>query len=409
MPDYTTTENHLKETSQLTGVAWAALAEREAGKWRIITKHHLAKKTQPALVKFLSRTEVDSWLCGALSGGQSRSVSLPESSLLESGRLFAFPLRGVSRVVLTGADQLSNEAQRIWRLVTSMMQTEVPASDPSASSSVAASLLVPDLDSENPYDMPRALDRALTSFVRLVSVQGGWLAIRRGDSLEIHAQWNAPGCAGLVLAIDANTILRRLSRNLTPMVVNRGAPLWSEIPHKGLKSSTKLWVCVPLVIGQRLIGVLALWRSGAFKSDEWSRLTDLATQVAPAIETIITFAELAGHLRRLATLNDFSLTVSSGRSLDQIARRMFALLSRAFGTELIVLYLLSSDNRLLIEYRTSDDNMVSNVQSVTDHRIAPVLASDQKVRLRDIDSNIQLPLYDKVASGLYVPLRFRGQ
>ena len=110
---------------------------------------------------------------------------------------------------------------------------------------------------------------------------------------------------------------------------------------------------MPLVIGQRLIGVLALWRSAAFKSDEWNRLTDLATQVAPAIETIITFAEMAGHLRRLATLNDFALTVSSGRNLDQIARRMFALLSRAFGTELIVLYLLSSDNRLLSEYRTS--------------------------------------------------------
>ena len=118
--------------------------------------------------------------------------------------------------------------------------------------------------------MPRALDRALASFVRLVSVQAGWLAIRRGDSLEVHAQWNAPACANLVLSIDGNTILRRLSRNLTPMVVNCGDPLWTEIPHKGLKSSTKLWVCVPLVIGQRLIGALALWRSAAFKNDEWS-------------------------------------------------------------------------------------------------------------------------------------------
>ena len=107
MPDHTTTENQLKEASQLTGVAWAALAEREAGKWRVLTNYHLAKKTQPALVKFLSKAEVDSWLCGALSGGQSRSVSLPESSSLDAGRLFAFPLQGVSRVVLAGADQLT--------------------------------------------------------------------------------------------------------------------------------------------------------------------------------------------------------------------------------------------------------------------------------------------------------------
>jgi len=138
-------------------------------------------------------------------------------------------------------------------------------------------------------------------------------------------------------------------------------------------------------------------------------LTDMATQVAPAIETIITFAEMAGHLRRLATLNDFALTVSSGRNLDQIARRMFALLSRSFGTELIVLYLLSSDNRLLNEYRTIEGNMISSIQSVDDHRIAPLLSSDQKVRLSEISNDVQLPLYDKVLSGLYVPLRFRGQ
>jgi signal transduction histidine kinase len=409
VPTYTTIENQLKEASQLTGATWAALVEREAGKWRVLADYHLAKKTHPLLVKFLSKSEVDSWLSGALSGGQSRSVSLPESGNLEADRLFAFPLPGVSRVVLAGAGQLTAEAQRLWRLVVSGMHVETLSSDVSASSSVAASLLVPDLDSENPYDMPRALDRALASFVRLVSVQGGWLAIRRGDLLEVHAQWNTPASADLVLALDGNSILRRLSRNLTPMVVNREDPLWLDIPHKGLKANTKLWVCVPLVIGQRLIGVLALWRTSAFKSDEWNRLIDLTTQVAPAIETIITFAELAGHLRRLATLNDFALTISSGRSLDQIARRMFALLSRTFGTELIILYLLSSDNRLLNEYRTQEGNMVSTVQSADDHRILPVLSSNQKVRLNEIEPGVQLPLYARVASGLYVPLRFRGQ
>ena len=409
MPTLLTIQNQLKEASQLTNTVWAALVEREAGKWQVLANYHLAKKTHPTLVKFLSKTEVDSWLSGALSGGQSRSVSLPESSKLEAGRLFAFPLLGGSRVVLAAASQLTNESQRLWRLVISAMQMEVSAVDFSPSSSVAASLLVPDLDSESPYDMPRALDRALASFVRLVSVQGGWLAIRRGDSLEIQAQWNAPSSAHLILSIEGNAILRRLSRNLTPMVVHRDSPLWVEIPHKGLKSSTRFWTCVPLIIGQRLIGVLALWRTTAFKNDEWNRLTDMVTQIAPAIETIITFSEMAGHLRRLATLNDFALTISSGRNLDQIARHMFALLSRAFGTELIVLYLLSSDNRLLNEYRTNEGNMISSVQSAEEHRIAPLLSSNQLMRLGEIAADVQLPLYNKVLSGLYVPLRFRGQ
>ncbi|MEO8357291.1 MAG: GAF domain-containing protein [Chloroflexota bacterium] len=409
MSGHTTIDNQLKEASQLTDVAWAALVEREAGKWRVLSRHRLGKRMQPELVNFLGKVEVDSWLCGALSGGQSRSVSLPESSKLEAGRLFAFPLAGVSRVVVAGTGQLSSESQRLWRLVVSGMRSEENPPDASASASVAASLLIPDLDSENPYDLPRALERALASFVRLVSVQGGWLAIRRGESLEVRAQWNAPACADLVLSIEGNPLLRRVNRNLTPIVVHSANAAWAEIPHKGLKANTRLWTCVPLVIGQRLIGALVLWRTSEFKGDEWNRLIDLATQVAPAVETIITFAEMAGHLRRLGMLNDFALTVSTGRNLDQIARRMFALLSRAFSTELIVLYLLSSDNRLLNEYRSSEGNMNSTTQGADEHRITPLLRNGQKVRLGENNTNVNLPLYDRALSGLYVPLRFRGQ
>ncbi|HKY53669.1 MAG TPA: GAF domain-containing protein, partial [Anaerolineales bacterium] len=324
-------------------------------------------------------------------------------------RLFAFPLGGVSRVVLAGADQLTNESQRLWRLIVSEMRTEETQADTSALSSVVASLLIPDLNSESPYDLSRALDRALASFVRLVSVQGGWLAVLRGDSLDVRAQWNAPSCADLSLSIDSNALLRRMSSNLTPMVVHKEDELWSQIPHKGLKSNTRLWTCVPLVIGQRLIGALVLWRTSEFKGDEWNRMIDFATQVAPAIETIITFDEMSGHLLRLGMLNDFAITVSSGRNLDQIARRMFALLARAFGTELIVLYLLSSDNRLLNEYRTIDGNMTSTVRIAEEHKIFPLLANGQKARLGEVQANINLPLYDKALSGLYVPLRFRGQ
>lgn len=408
MVNATTIDFQLKEASQLTEAVWSALVEREAGKWRVVANYRLGKKLQAALVKFLAETEVDSWLCGALSGGQSRSVSLPKSSLMQVERLYAYPLQGLSQAVLVGG-QLSTTSQRIWRLAVTGLDAETRMTDDSPASSVAASLLMPDLDSESPYDLPRALDRSLDAFVRLVSVQGGWFAIRRGDSLEIRAQWDAPSCADLVLSLDAYTLLRRMNRNLAPMAVNRGDPLWSQIPHKGLKSSTKAWICVPLVIGQRLIGAVGLWRSSAFKGEEWNRLVDLATQIAPALETLITFAEMAGHLRRLAMLNDFALTVSTGRSLDQIARRMFALLSRAFGTELIVLDLLTFDEHVLQEYRMNDGSLVSMLRGMEGHPVSRLIAGDARVRLEEVDSAYGLPLYNGAQSGVYVPLRFRGR
>jgi signal transduction histidine kinase len=411
MPAQNNVEFQLKEASQMTEVAWSILAEREMGKWKVVTQYKVGKKIQPVLDEFLGKGEVDSWLAGALSGGQSRSVSVPVTVQLEVERLYAFPLEGVARVALVGADLLSSESQRLWRLVVSGMGGgPAPAGEvASLAASVAASLLMPDLDSENPYDLPRAVDRALASFIRLLAVQGAFLALRRGDALEVYAEWNAPACAGLTLAIEPHTLFRRMNRNLTPMVVNRGDVLWGQIPHKGLKSTTKVWASVPLVIGQRLIGALVLWRTGNFKSAEWNRLIDLSTQIAPALETIITIAEMAGHLRRLAMLNDFALTVSSGRNMDQIARRVFALLSRAFGTELIALYLLSSDNRLLHEFRMSGGTLDSSLRGVEEHRITPLLRSGHTLRLGDAQSAAPLPVMNGALSGLYLPLRFREQ
>ena len=409
MSDPTTLDFQLKEASQLTDAVWAALVEREAGKWRVVSQHKLSKKSQTALIRFLGKSEVDSWLCGALSGGQSRSVSISKSNILQAQRLYAFPLQSLSRTVVVGAGQLGSNAQRIWRLAVTGMSMDGTTLDSSPASSVAASLLMPDLNSESPYDLPRALDRALTAFVRLVPVQGGWFALRRGDSLEIRAQWDAPSLAEFVMSIDSQAIPRRLNQNLTPIAVKRGDPLWTQIPHKGLKSSTKAWICVPLVIGQRLIGAVGLWRTSEFKGEEWNRLVDLATQIAPALETLITFAEMAGHLRRLAMLNDFSLTVSTGRNLDQIARRMFALLSRAFGTEMIVLNLLSFNDQALQEFRVKDGNLVSMLRSSEGHPVTPLLAGDSKIRLLEADSELGLPLYPGARSGIYVPLRFRGQ
>lgn len=399
----------LREASQLTNASWSAVVERDAGKWRVVTHFRLGQKFQSSLVKFLGRSEVDSWLCGAISGGQSRNVSLPVSSNMKADRLYAFPLLDKSRVVVVGAGQLNTNTGRIWRLAVSGMRSEQSALDTSLASSVAGSLLIPDLDSESPYDLPRATDRALTAFIRLVSVQAGWLAIRRGDSLEVHAQWNAPSCIDLILPIDSNMLLRRMSLNLTPLTIKRGETLWSEIPHKGLRSNTKSWICVPLVIGQRLIGAVVLWRPSVFKGDEWNRLVDLATEIAPALETLITFAEMAGHLRRLAMLNDFALSVSTSRSLDQIARRMFALLSRAFGTEMIVLNILSSDNRLLQEYRMDDGSLVSLQRSLDGHPLARLLPSNSKLRLNEVDKSYALPFYRGALSGVYVPLRFQGR
>jgi hypothetical protein len=183
------------------------------------------------------------------------------------------------------------------------------------------------------------------------------------------------------MLIDENPVLRRVNRSLSDVTITRGQPNWDHLPHGSLKSGTNVWLCLPLAIGQRLIGVVALWRQKEFTSAERGWLRELAQRAPSSVEMVITFSEMTAHLRRLGLLNDFVLTVSSAQNLDQIARRMFGLLTRAFSTELIALFLRSSDGRVLRDYRMLEGKLNVVSVSLNGHPMQPVLKEGRVRRI----------------------------
>ncbi|MBI5963987.1 MAG: GAF domain-containing protein [Chloroflexi bacterium] len=401
MPTDTGIETQLKDAVQLSEAVWAVLAERVSGDWLLRSVYRLTRSAQNELMTIMARPSIDTWLCGALSGGHSRSSSIPEETQLNATRFFAFPVPATSQVILVGADDQTPAAQRIWKLTASLL---------SGRSTSSNQPFLPDLQSGLAFDLPLALEKVLGAFVQAVTCQGAWLAIRRGESLDIQAEWNAPKAKGVSLLIDSNPLLRRVNRSLSDVIITRGQPNWDNLPYGSLKSGTKMWVCLPLVIGQRLIGVVTLWRQKEFTPTEWGQLRELAARVPPSVEVVVTFSEMAGHLRRLGMLNDFVLTVSSAQTLDQIARRMFGLLSRAFNTELIALFLRSSDGRILRDYRLIEGKMNVISVSLAGHSIQPFLSKEGRARLiTDAVREDFPPIHKDARSMLIVPLKYRGQ
>jgi signal transduction histidine kinase len=393
-------QSTLKDATQLSSAIWSVLAERVGGAWILRAAYHLNKSAQNELMSIMAKPSIDTWLCGALSGGYSRSSSLPEGSSLESKRIFTFPIAGSSQAILVGADQQSADAQRIWKLIASLL------SGYSASSNQP---FLPDLQSGLASDLPLAIEKTLSAFVQLSTCQGAWLAIRRGESLDIQAEWNDIKAKGVSLLIDENPILRRVNRSLSDVVITHEQPNWDNLPYGSLKSGTKVWLCLPLVIGQRLIGVVTLWRQKEFSRSELGQLRELASRVSPSVEVLVTFSEMAAHLRRLGLLNDFVLTVSSAQNLDQIARRVFGLLSRAFNTELIALFLRSSDGRILRDYRMFEGKLNVVSVSLAGHSIQHMLKDGRARRITDTLKEGFVPLNKGARSMLIVPLKYRGQ
>lgn len=399
MQSETGIETQLKEASLLSGAVWAGIAERVTGAWLLRSAYHLNKSAQSDLLEYLARPSVDAWLCGSLSGGNMRSTALPKEGKLGSARIFAFPLSGTAQVILVGADELPSDGARIWKLTASLLSGR-PASAPQP--------FLPDLQSGTAFNLPLAIEKVLGAFVQSIPCQGAWIAIRRGDSLDIMAEWNEPQAKGLTLQIDANPILRRVNRSLSHVIITRGQPNWDNLPYGSLKHGTNVWVCIPLVIGQRLIGVVALWRQKEFSAAEWAELHEIAARFAPSVEVVVTFSEMGAHLRRLGLLNDFVLTISTAQNLDQIALRVFGLLSRAFNTELIGLFLRSSDGRILRDYHMVDGKVNVISVAVSGHAIQPFLKDGQMRRVSDASSDTFNPIHKGARSGLIVPLKYRG-
>ncbi len=390
----------LKDAVQLSSAVWAVLAERVGGAWLLRVVYHLNKAAQNELMSLMTRPSIDAWLCGALSGGHTRSSAIPEGIDLEAERIFAFPVAGSSQSILVGANEQSADAQRIWKLTASLLSVHsISPNQP----------FLPDLQSGLASDLPLAIEKILSTFVQAVICQGAWLAIRRGESLDVQAEWNDTKAKGVSMLIDENPILRRVNRSLSDVVITHEQPNWDNLPYGTLKSGTKVWVCLPLVIGQRLIGVVTLWRQKEFSRNELGQLRELAARVSPSVEVLVTFSEMAAHLRRLGLLNDFVLTVSSAQNLDQIARRMFGLLSRAFNTELIALFLRSSDGRVLRDYRMVDGKLNVISVSLAGHSIQPVLKEGRVRRIVDTIKEGFVPLNKGARSLLIVPLKYRGQ
>ncbi len=170
-------EKQLKETSQLTGARWAIWLEHNVD-WEILASYKIKAHSRAAVLEYIRKPNLIGWLNGALAGKHSRSLSILKATGLAGTKLYIFPDQMTQRVILVGADQLSNVAQRYWRVVA-MGNPSRSFLDPSIDP------ILSNIDLGIPYHLPEALDRILELVLRTAGCKTGWLAIRSGDFFEI--------------------------------------------------------------------------------------------------------------------------------------------------------------------------------------------------------------------------------
>jgi signal transduction histidine kinase len=392
-----TLERPLKETLRTTQACWAAWVTRSTT-WELRAAYRLSKKGRLALLALLGDFNIHAWLSGALTGGHGRSRALRGDAGLACTKLYVFPRKGSSEMLLIGANELDAAAQRTWRtLATSNLGEDAhTASSP--------------LELQLSYDVPGSFERILKSVVQLMPCQGAWLAIRSGDALTVKAQFNAPQALRTEFSLDDYPLLMQARANMPVTLARSGKPEWGLIPHIGFKPGTRAWMGLALRIGKRQIGLIGFWREKAFVAADIRRLEVLAGQLASSVEIAITFSEVADHLRRMALLNEFALTVSSTLDLDQIVQRAFGLLVRAFRADQLALFLLSTSD-LVRKYSLQAGRFNAENLFLADHPLAKMIISEEAIRVADlgINSGKAIALSADSISSIAIPLKYRGQ
>ena len=211
------------------------------------------------------------------------------------------------------------------------------------------------------------------------------------------------------MLLEEEEILQTMHHSGEGIFSSKGDEIWANFPHLDLLGDADGWALLPLMIGRRMVGAMALWKDSDFSEEERIRLEGIASHITPSVELFVTFAEMADHLRRLAMLNDFALVVSSAQNLGQIVKRVFALLARAFGTELITLFLLSTDERTLREYHGRGGAVVYQTLFVENHPLAEYIRMGQHLRIEDVAAADFSPIHEEAHTALLIPLKYRGK
>lgn len=174
-------------------------------------------------------------------------------------------------------------------------------------------------------DLPQVLEGILSELRQVVAYDGASVQLLRDGQLKIIGGYGFPNLDELLgitfdLSKDDNPN-GEVVRRRAPVIVDDAPSLYEEFrrePHAtiGIQS----WLGVPLMLGDRLIGMLALdKREPGFYTPEHAQLASaFAAQAAVAIENARLYEEAQRHVEELTALHNIDVAMISSLELDEV-------------------------------------------------------------------------------------------
>lgn len=406
--------NNLKKVCKLAGVKYAAWIARGNERWEIIQDFGLNQNKRRALHLWLSNGKIAAWLAGAIANERMRSRKVGSAAAdLGFIQVYLFPNREKQSTLLVGANLLEKEQKAILQVFAGFGPEQGWQSDLDLDSRILFRHL--ETGAEPAYDLQGVLEQVLSYLIEAVSAAGGWIALRSGNVFVIRAtQADLSKLLGREIDLEHTPRLQEMVDTYQGWFeVSEVGAVPFPIPIDAAEHKTA-WLSVPIVVGQRVIGLAVFWHSKAHKFNEadMHRAINFAGRSAHLIENAIIFSEAARYLQQLALVNELATAAASGSDIDEVAERVLSRLRRVFTGAHASLLVLSSDGNWLLEYGIPENSGVEEGKRISIEGTLPgyVVKNEKPFNLVAPD---QVPpglqISADTRSELAVPLRYRGR
>jgi signal transduction histidine kinase len=401
--------NQLKEACKLTGVRWAVWLAPLGDQWDFSSRQSLTKTRQSALAHLVTLNDISSWLAGALSSGYMRWKK-NSTSALDCLRLYLFPNPEQHMLLVVGADQLDKQSESVFKIIALSPPRSQSAEVPIAFPDTQQPIWQVRAELEASYNPQTILDNILEYLSGFVLCDASYLAVRAGDLFRIQATWKCSPPQNLDLSIRIIQPIQEIATQHQGMILTSSAVEREEFLPKVTDLPVRAWMGIPIVIGQRVIGLVAFIATlrPSFDSEMLQQATHQVSTLAYNVENAIVFAEATRYLHQLALLNELAVTASLSFDIHEVSRRVMQRLRRAFDSDWAAVFLFSPEDNALREYGGEGRSEIPLTVTSETSLVSISITQGRPIRINGLQSELQgAPTDPKWRSELAVPLRYR--
>ncbi|MDY7079863.1 MAG: GAF domain-containing protein [Chloroflexota bacterium] len=271
-------------------------------------------------------------------------------------------------------------------------------------------------------DRDEVIELILAQLQKVVPYDSASVQLFKDGRLEIvggRGFPNLPDLLGISFPVDGDNPNSEVVRADAPFIVEDAPAVYGEFrsePHA--QASIRAWLGVPMLVGERLVGMIALdKREPGFYTQEHARLAEaFAAQAAIAVENARLFQSERSARESADTLREVSRVVGSTLELDEVLSLVLRQLERVLtydtasillfaGAQLYMTTTIGYEDEKLVRteatMRLGDSSILQAMSS--DHR--PVVIPD----VREDERWIWVPGAENVRAWVGVPLFVRDE